>query len=302
MENKLILEKQQSLAQDHFRQNGVETVFHIVAKNTPFLFHISAPNEVNINMCPLIAKLCYNSELDQKEVETLKSAPLEYTSHVSPSQNSAIVEMKISVLSSQHERSFFIIHISVTGHPHLKAVSGPIKVLSKKNQVQKLISKQEASKASSPPKSSQTIPSSIPPSPSSKRLSHDQISETLSRLEQQQNENNFLLQQMYKQKSVRIPNKRTLESSSSTDSEFRESLEGFLIAYGKIPKEERRSKLQKLFKSTEPNEMEHLLHFVGCYCRVTKQDYLHDCQCKECPHKKKLELMDEFYSNFVFKK
>jgi len=87
MSSLLSIEKQDSLARDKFARNGVAKVLHIVAKNIAFILHISST--VNLNTHPLVAKLFYDSDADedQKEVDTLKATPMEYTAHVNDAAN-----------------------------------------------------------------------------------------------------------------------------------------------------------------------------------------------------------------------
>jgi hypothetical protein len=315
----LIIEKQESLAQDKFTKNGCTKELHVVAKNIPFSLHVAS--SVNLNEHPLHAALCYDfeNESDQKEVETLKCTPLEYIAHVSDSGEKANVEIRIAVLSSQHEGANFRIKLSVKDPRTSKLVhvfTSPLKVISKRNQVKKMLERKEITH--------------VEPLPPPKRTSSDTITEALHRLEEQQREQAKLLQQL-------VGQKKGLKSSSEfnfaapaaipdpEDMDFDAAFLKFLNTYKKIPAEERPNKVRKLLKTSPHQDSQTLSEFVNIYsCEVlagaTEQNFIQTfhsmdmpaaaghtsehpsdcCNCTECPHKKQLERMDDFYSEFIF--
>jgi hypothetical protein len=142
---------------------------HLVAKNVAFSCHLVA--QFDMNQIPPTAKLVYDWDDDateEKEVEQLKTPPLEIITHVDRSGRKANVEVKISVLSSQHERACFRIKFTAidpaTGQS-LTDFSQPIKVIAKRNQIRKMLEKKTSNsrqkrKCSSkyPPGSSQLGP------------------------------------------------------------------------------------------------------------------------------------------------
>jgi len=138
----------------------------------------------------------------------------------------------MKVLSSQQEGSFFRIVLSTvdaTGKL-VEAVSHPIKVVSKKLQIRRLLAKQETAVAETP----------LPPP---KRTSADIVTDALTRLEQQQKEHTKLLQQLlFQQQSS---HKSKPEDEAEFDSNFRR----FLGSFQKIAPEERPNKFRKTISS-----------------------------------------------------
>lgn len=178
----LKITKQESLAQDKFAKNGnVKTIFW-VAKNNPFTIHVSA--SFNLNQYPLLARVMFDDEKGMKEVETVKSTPLEYIAHIDDSGLNAACELRLKVLSSQQEGAFFRVAFSSLDPAGklLEVLSQPIKVVSKKLQIRRLLAKQETATAEIP----------LPPP---KRTSADIVTEAITRLEQRQQEHTKLLQQ-----------------------------------------------------------------------------------------------------------
>jgi len=138
----------------------------------------------------------------------------------------------MKVLSSQQEGSFFRIVLSTVDSTGklVEAVSHPIKVVSKKLQIRRLLAKQETAVAETP----------LPPP---KRTSADIVTDALTRLEQQQKEHTKLLQQLlFQQQSS---HKSKPEDEAEFDSNFRR----FLGSFQKIAPEERPNKFRKTISS-----------------------------------------------------
>jgi hypothetical protein len=256
----LLIEKQESLASDKFAKNGKNKVLHIVAKNIPFVLHVAS--SVSLNQHPLHAKLYYDwdSELDVKEVDTLKSSPIEYTSHVNSTALKSVVELRLGVLSSQHEQAYFRIKLSTSV---AETWSQPIKVISKRNQVRKMLAKNEIAPCN--------VNMSALPVP--KRTATDSIAETLVRLEQQQQEQALLLRQL-----VSSSSKNSNDSSSNfqpittqyvipdpSEADFTTAFAAFLRSFKSIPVEDRPSKIRKAIFTLNDNDAQELGEFVGCY-------------------------------------
>jgi hypothetical protein len=306
-----IIEKQESLAEDKFSRNGKTIDLHIVAKNIAFVINVAAT--FDLAKYPPTAKLIYDSpsfENDEKEVEAVKSATLEILSHVDETGFKAAVEVKVGVLSSQHEGSYFrvkfIARDPVTGLP-LVDYSQPMKVISKRNQVKKIMERKEAkmAKEDKSPKS----PSSPQPLVGIKReRPSDDVANSLVRLELQQQMQMAMLEQLLSKNSTPAP-KDTMD--------FEAAFDNFLSAFKNIPSEERPNKIRRVMKTMV--EKEEFCEFVG----LAQQDLargtcneeglfnlgLPDCSskfCSEkscnadyCPHKKQLERLDVLYNDFL---
>jgi hypothetical protein len=194
-----------------------------------------------------------------KEVDTLKSIPMEYVSHVDEGGHRTVVEVRISVLSSQHEGSFFRVKFSVVDpqtKKTLEAFSHPLKIISKRNQVRKMMAKSESVIVENP--------SALPP----KRTSSDQIAESLLRLEEQQRLQLNLLEALA-QKTLSSSSGFVYQPPSSLpdpdDMDFDVAFKNFLKAYKKISVEDRPSKLRKTMKSTASDDMDTLNDFINVY-------------------------------------
>jgi len=123
----------------------------------------------------------------------------------------------------------------------------PIKVISKRNQVRRMIEKQEVQPTE--------------PLPAPKRTSSDMITDALTRLEEQQREQAKLLRQILNQKNTSKPN------PAETEDDFEASFKKFLNAYQKLPSDERPYKVRKVVKQTQsnPSEAQSLSDFVNLY-------------------------------------
>src|SRR5690606_12967222 len=114
----------------------------------------------------------YDNE-DHKPVHYVKNPPLEYESSVSPKGDKVTIDMKLVVLSSQHEDMFFRVKYSFeAGKTLLTLISEPIKVVSKPAQLKK----------------NKTIAKR-----GRKRTANDRIVEALARIEEQQNQHQAML-------------------------------------------------------------------------------------------------------------
>jgi len=320
----IFIEKQESLAHDKFATKGTSKEVHILAKNIPFVIHVGG-NDINLNNSPLNAKLYYDfeEETDQKEVELLKqSSPIDYVAHVNGTGDKAAVEVRLSVLSSQHEGAFFRIKFSatdvVTGIS-VDTFSHPIKVISKRNQVKKMLERNEV------------IPAE--PIPPSKRTSSDIIADALLRLEEQQRDQGRLLQQLMTERqtaqSARSskdfhPIQHSVSIPDPNDMDFDAAFKRFLDAYKKIPAEDRPFKIRKTMKTASELDSQSLGEFVNIYNNEVLlgseqlmgplmdlpplpsngnisngNSHSGSCSCSECPHKRQLERLDKFYSEFL---
>jgi len=308
------IEKQESLATDKFTKNGRTVDLHIVAKNIAFVIHVAS--SFDLNSSPLTAKLVYDFDRveDEKDVEALKCAPLEHTAHVDETGHKAAVEAKIGVLSSQHEGAYFRVKFSAVDpitQVVLEEFSQPIKVISKRNQVKKMMERKQI------PKNLELSSAILPISASSstnivgtKRpaSSDPVVSEVLLRMEQQQREQLQLLQQLVQAQNSSSssskdaqPIKQRVDIPDPDDIDFETAFTTFLKAYTKIPQEERSTKIRKVLKKTSnTNNLENLSEFIGIYSgsQTNNSDSVKTCQCQDCPHKE-FSRLDTFYHDFL---
>lgn len=201
--------------------------------------------------------------------------------------------MRIGVLSSQHEGAYFRVRLTAT-HPEthkvIEVYSHPLKIISKRNQVKKIIAKQQQQQAGaslSPVSSPVATPPSPVRTPSSTSSSNDQVAQALLRLEEQQREQAQLLQQLCSQVTS-SPLKRAAD-------DFDTALDKFLNAFRQIPAQERPAKLRKVLKNS-PETTHTMMEFTEL-CNA--EGYARSACGTECPHKKELENLDLLYSEFL---
>jgi len=316
MQDTMIITKQESLGQDKFTKNGVVKQLCYVVKNLPFCVYVSSAS-INFNQTPITVHLLYDFEnkKDIKEVEMLKSDPLQYTAHVNDKGDQATLEVRICVLSSQHEGAYFRLKLNakLANGKEVETYSQPIKVISKRNQVKKLLDKNEISPAD--------------PLPPSKRTSADTITDALSRLEEQQREQSKLIRQLMEQnqntgtpQQSHQPIKSQIKIPDPDDIDFETAFQKFLNAYQRIPVEERQSKVRKVMKSSASVQAEVLGDFVNTYTAeilppgmsTAEQNFMNafmdlstteltnNGECCDnslsCPHMYQLEKMDDIYA------
>jgi len=259
------IERQESLAYDKFSKNGNSVDLHLVAKNIAFVIHVTS--SFDLNLYPPSAKLIYYGN-EEKEVDAVKSTPIEIVSHVDDTGFKAAIEVKVGVLSSQHEGAYFQVKFStrdpVTGLPILE-YSQPIKVISKRNQVKKIMERKQQALNSAEAHSPKSPTS---PTPSTKRpLATDSVTEHLLRLEQQQQAQFAILQQLLLERDVQ-PIKRPVSIPDPDDMDFEAAFNNFLNTFKKVPSEERATKIRRVMKT----EVAHaaLQDFIGVYAEATQ--------------------------------
>lgn len=141
--------KQSSLAKEKVSQNGIQKLVHVVVKNQPFLIQVKLDNsrvreKIELSKLTVEPQLLYDLE-SLKEVSFVKLRPLESKFYRGGDHGEVLtVEVKIKVLSSQLEDSFFRIRLNFSNsstkqpiHPNWSIVSEPVKVVSKPEQVRK---------------------------------------------------------------------------------------------------------------------------------------------------------------------
>jgi len=300
------IEKQESLAFDKFSKNGQLVDLHLVAKNIAFVIHVAAT--FDLNKYPPTAKLVYYSSPSEmeKEVEAVKSNTLEIITHVEDNGLKAAVEVKVGVLSSQHEGAFFRVKFMardpVTGLL-LEDYSQPIKVISKRSQIKKIMERKQQPQPQTPKQNDFNDRSPITNVTPAKRSQSTDVSETLARLEEQQRLQFDLLQQLVLQKTDPYqPIKRSVSIPDPDDMDFEAAFHRFLEAYQRVPTEERAKKIRRLNSSCDQNEA--LAEFVTLYSDTTafvSKDCSASnktCTCLDCPHKKELARFDSLYHDF----
>jgi len=227
-----------------------------------------------------------------------------YKSFVSAAGDRATIEIRLLVLTSQHEDSLFRVKVAVTSQQEqtFEVISEPIRVVSKPSQVHK----KRRTGAS-------TVEITAPPTPTvtcgSKRSApsnQDSVLEALQRMEDQQLEQRKLIEQLLLQQQTSSSSPKTF--SFIDDGDFISAFQTFLNAYNKIPIEERPNKLRKAVLSNQ-TASDSLADFVSV-CVTPEHHLLGDSTMKsitsrlgcdgECEHKKQLETFGDLYTELTW--
>jgi len=141
--NKLTIKKTKTHSEEKISKNGISKNVLVVIKNQNFSFDIegSIGTKIDFSQISFDAKLVYENEneknLDFKEVDYVKVKPIDFKPTAIKNGSSLECELKIKVLSSQHEDMFFKIKIQGSNPTtkqeieNLYVYSPPIKVISK---------------------------------------------------------------------------------------------------------------------------------------------------------------------------
>jgi len=207
----------------------------------------------------LEAKLLYDfdkPEDSKMEVSYVKHQPLEYKVNISESGLKAIVEIKIKVLTSQHEDMLFRIRFSAVDpvtNLEFQVFSEPIKVISKLTQL---------SKKKDPVLAKQ-----------SKRTSNDQIAISLEKLERQQYEHSRALEVIKNAlidphshhsltNSSHLVSLSPLSHNSNPSIDFDVAFKNFIFALHRLPPEEKHDRIFNVIHSITPKDADRLFEFT----------------------------------------
>eukprot|EP01087_Luapelamoeba_hula_P011690 TRINITY_DN3211_c0_g1_i1.p1 TRINITY_DN3211_c0_g1~~TRINITY_DN3211_c0_g1_i1.p1 ORF type:complete len:623 (+),score=187.89 TRINITY_DN3211_c0_g1_i1:179-2047(+) len=136
----LVLLHQDAVEHESVTRHGLQMNVHAVVKNTIFKLEVGAshPHFNFFSAGALDAVLLYEEGSggeNDKPVDYVKVAPLNYQCRVAEKGEKVLIEASLSVLSSQHEDSFFRIRFSLPSG--LRLYSHPIRVVSKPAQLRR---------------------------------------------------------------------------------------------------------------------------------------------------------------------
>jgi formate dehydrogenase maturation protein FdhE len=154
------------------------------------------------------------------------------------------------------------------------------------------------------------------PQKAKKRTLNDILVDTLTRIEHQQNEHQKMLAKLF-EKAEKAEQQTSLLSETgmmlmngqavSSGDDFDSAFAAFLTAYNNLKPEERPNKIRKLVRSTPTRDIDRLSELLdlfwaeGLHKEMRRETPLTliECQLSECPHKRELERIDEFYKEFL---
>lgn len=319
---RLSISRHDSPGEERHIRGGVARTVHVVVKNTVLPLQLALAGvpspAVNFNSFSVDVSLWYDTEgMLEKEVDFLKVKPLSFKYAVANGGLAATVELKIKCLTSQHEDSFFRAKITAldprTGRefsPSLFAVSEPIKVISKPEQLKK----RKIAK---------------------KRTLTDMLVETVARIERQQQTQAALIERLAEaaarpaapvpMEDISAPRSAPAPASASASSapapatnvnnnnapqpvEFEVAFSQFLASYHSLPSEERAEKVRRLVRGSSSRDTEKLSELIDLFTTegLNQPPPGSDltaggasCQCAACPHRAELAKIDDFYKEFL---
>jgi len=247
----LIILEQSSLSEDKFSKNGELKNVHVVVKNNPFFVRLGLESndplvDLDFDMVSVDVQLCYDCDGD-RVVDYVRTKPFEYRGIVNEHSDKMTLEVRIKILSSHLEDMLFKLRIRAVDNltreeiPSLCAMSQPIKVVSKPEQVTRLKRTLTGKKT-----------------PRVKKPSTNELMlETLKRIEQQQQEHQSLLQHITQSGSNLLLDtcKVSLGKRITQTSSLESALENLIKAYKDTPFEERPTKIRKFVQNTSDTEI-----------------------------------------------
>jgi hypothetical protein len=284
--------KQTSPFEERVTRNGIQRDIHVVIKNSPFVVQMGVARncEIDLNHIAFDCSLLYDTD-GEKGVDFVKLKPIEYKCVPNESGDQVSVELRIKVLTSQHEDMFFKVKIqgqdpvSKQDVPNLKVITAPIKVISKPEQLKKRqpsalpIPTMTAGPAT-PSIAAIPIASSIPnpaaaaaAAANKKRTVNDLVVEAVTRIEKQQYEQGSVLERimqfvaMPKQEGSMNPNSSweflpPLSKMPRKDDSFESCFAQLLKSFQAIDPNHRAEKVRRVARGLSLVENEALAEFV----------------------------------------
>jgi len=298
--------KQTSPFEERVTRNGIQRDIHVVIKNSPFIVQIGVAKncEIDLNHVAFEAALLYDTDGD-KGVDFVKVKPIEYKCVPSEAGDQVAIELRIKVLTSQHEDMFF--KVSIQGQdpvtkqdiPNLRVITAPIKVISKPEQLKKR----------------------QPPPASKKRTVNDMVVDAVTRIEKQQAEHTLIMEKLLE---ISNPAKRlhhemanaweflrAPQTKDNSEFDFETSFLHLLKSFSNTDPNHRAEKVRRIVRTltTADNECfselvdmlttEGLGQDPGREARpmMNSPPSLFDkhCSCSQCPHKHDLEKIDNIF-------
>jgi len=316
--------KQTSPFEERVTRSGIQRDIHVVIKNSPFIVQIGVAKncEIDLNHVAFEATLLYDTDGGEKGVDFVKVKPIEYKCVPSEAGDQVAIELRIKVLTSQHEDMFF--KVSIQGQdpitkqdiPNLRVLTAPIKVISKPEQLKKR----------------QPIP--LPPTNSKKRTVNDMVVEAVTRIEKAQSDQTMLMEKLLEVSAMsgnmgiglmggNAPKRLHHEMSNSWDfplsrvqqqkeTEFSNDFEGSFVQFLKIfsatDPNHRAEKVRRIARTLSSadseafSELADMLNSEGLG-RDPGRDarplmptpFDKHCSCAQCPHKHDMEKIDNIF-------
>jgi hypothetical protein len=304
----LVVLKQNCLAEEQIpNKEGETTNVFVVVKHSPFIVQLGFPSsytgpQPDLNCLTFDVKLVYDSP-EEKEVDFIKHKPFEFRVKVDPSGTYVNIECRLKVLTSQLEDMFFRLRFlgldpiskRVIG-PQLTAISEPIKVISKPEQLRKNV-------------------------PTQKRKINEALVHVLDRIENSQTSQKELLDHLQLQintlKSLikQMPRKKQkiIDYQPVKNYTIEETFTQMLNAFEKESVESRTQKVKRCLGEINVST-EEAFEFVDLFNSslgrqigqqlfnpTSKTNFFsppHECKCLNCPHREEIKNLELFSADF----
>jgi len=282
---------------------------HTVVKNAPFMIvlalnhhpNVKANEQLNFSRLSFSTSLVYDAEEPpyNKQVDFVKVKPVEHKAKVSGQGSQVFLEVRLKVLTSQHENSLF--RVKITAYPtsntegfvpELCVYSDAIKVMSKPEQIMK---KAHLKK---------------------KRTVEDSLSETVSRILDQQKQQEQLIHTLIEAVVTADGKKRKLSDNRRDSSapekvqkvekdSFENCFHSLVSSFDALPAEDRPLKIRRVVQNasaTESEEVALLLNDLQTEVNAQSASVTPSTEMSSfcCPYQtNEVETLDEFYKDFL---
>jgi len=308
---RLVILKQNCLAEEIIQNKDDESIsVHVVVKHSPFVVQLGLDNgsphasaTLDLKCLSFETRLFYDSE-ENKEVDFIKLKPLEYKVKVDESGLFVNIECRLKVLTSQLEDMFFRLHFialePITKRqlgPNFIAVSAPIKVISKPEQLRK----------------------SLPTVVCHKRKFNEEVYQVVERIENQQMSQRQLLDQLEHNLSFMIVERRILAQNQAQPQVEPPKVEDLETCFQKLMtcfetmNPDSRGKKMRMAIQRSNISSEYASQFIDLFTaqglrkpigtevsasNSFLQPFEDECHCENCPHRAELQRIEEFYKTF----
>jgi len=326
---RLVITQQTCLVEEKFSKNGIQKNVHVVVKNNPFLLTLALLDKgLNFHQLSTEVQLVYDCP-SLKEVDFVKLKPLEWKTRPNDEGDQLTVELRIKVLTSQLEDMFFRVKVKIVDprtrkeYPHLSALTHPIRVVSKPDQVRKKVKKR-------------------------KRAPTDSLMDTMHRLESHQREQQQMLKRLCmftvndantlnpsapvikeEDADASVPSTfgsdsndghnsstttpsdtpATVTNNASTKDEFRHAFLDFLGAFKQLQNQDPQDGYKINTCANDAHTMAEVLDLVRSELKkmqspsgFKQSETSHDspCACRVCPYKERMDKINDSYKEYLY--
>jgi len=229
---------------------------------------------------------------------------MNYQCHINESANVATFEVRLMVLTSQMEDMNFRVAI-LPIDPYSKNRLDDCVVLSEPIRV---VSKPEQARRGQPSIETLANPRKKRSNPATSITDDSSVNDYLCRLESQVNQQQDILtklcettqlNQIQNSNILRLLNESKVQQDQNQP-DFETAYQLFSHAYLRCEPSERPIKLRRLLSaSNQEGPLADIIQVVNCHAPtsdVTWDTSPSSCSCKDCPHKKELDNMENFFS------